>query len=160
MKDTWTQHYPKSVPHSINPNEYQNILEISDEAIRKYRNKPAFTSFDVDLTFHELDIYSGRMASYFQNTLGLKKGDRIAIQLPNVLQYPIVLFAAFRAGLIIVNTNPLYTAPEMRHQFKDSGAKAIVILANFAVNLEKILQQTNIESIVVTDECDVFADSI
>ena len=103
MKNTWFQHYPKSVPHSINPNDYQNILEISDEAIRKYRNKPAFTSFGVDLTFHELDIYSGRMASYFQNTLGLKKGDRIAIQLPNVLQYPIVLFAAFRAGLIFVN---------------------------------------------------------
>lgn len=151
MKNTWTQHYPKSVPHSINPNEYQNILEISDEAIRKYRNKPAFTSFGVDLTFHELDIYSGRLASYFQNTLGLKKGDRIAIQMPNVLQYPIVLFAAFRAGLIIVNTNPLYTATEMRHQFKDSGVKAIVIMANFAKLLEDVIKDTQIEHVVVTE---------
>ncbi|MBY0452031.1 MAG: AMP-binding protein, partial [Bdellovibrionaceae bacterium] len=144
-------HYPKSVPHSINPNEYQNILEISDEAIRKFRNKVAFSSFGVDLTFHELDIYSGRMASYFQNTLGLKKGDRIAIQMPNVLQYPIVLFAAFRAGLIIVNTNPLYTTTEMRHQFKDSGVKAIVIMANFAKLLEDVIKDTQIEHVVVTE---------
>lgn len=151
MKNTWTQHYPKSVPHSINPNEYQNILEISDEAIRKFRNKVAFSSFGVDLTFHELDIYSGRMASYFQNTLGLKKGDRIAIQMPNVLQYPIVLFAAFRAGLIIVNTNPLYTTTEMRHQFKDSGVKAIVIMANFAKLLEDVIKDTQIEHVVVTE---------
>ncbi len=151
MKNTWTQHYPKSVPHSINPNEYQNILEISDEAIRKFRNKAAFSSFGVDLTFHELDIYSGRMASYFQNTLGLKKGDRIAIQMPNVLQYPIVLFAAFRAGLIIVNTNPLYTTTEMRHQFKDSGVKAIVIMANFAKLLEDVIKDTQIEHVIVTE---------
>ncbi len=144
------KHYPKSVPHSINVNEYQNILEVSDEAIRKFRNNAAFSNFDIDLTYHELDVLSGQMASYFQNTLGLKKGDRIAIQMPNLLQYPIALFAAFRAGLIVVNTNPLYTPTEMRHQFKDSGAKAIVILANYASLLEGIIQDTDIEHVVVT----------
>lgn len=150
MQKTWIKNYPKSVPQSINVNEYQNILEVSDEAIRKFRNNVAFSNFDIDLTYHELDILSGQMASYFQNTLGLKKGDRIAIQMPNVLQYPIVLFAAFRAGLIVVNTNPLYTATEMRHQFKDSGVTAIVILANYASLLEGVIQDTNIKHVVVT----------
>ncbi len=147
----WTTKYPKSVPQTIDINQYNNILEISDEAIRKYRNQPAFSNFGCDLSYHELDLYTAQMASYFQNTLGLKKGDRIAIQLPNVLQFPIVLFAAFRAGLIVVNTNPLYTAPEMRHQFKDSGAKAIVILAQFAHLLDQVIADTVIEHVVVTE---------
>lgn len=151
MQKIWMKNYPKSVPQSINLNEYQNILEVSDEAIRKFRNKVSFSNFDIDLTYHELDILSGQLASYFQNTLGLKKGDRIVIQMPNLLQYPIVLFAAFRAGLVIVNTNPLYTAPEMRHQFKDSGAKAIVILANYAKLLEEVIQDTDIKHVVVTE---------
>ncbi len=151
MQKIWMKNYQKSVTQSINLNEYQNILEVSDEAIRKFRNKVSFTNFDIDLTYHELDVLSGQLASYFQNTLGLKKGDRIVIQMPNLLQYPIVLFAALRAGLVIVNTNPLYTAPEMRHQFKDSGAKAIVILANYAKLLEEVIQDTDIKHVVVTE---------
>lgn len=151
MQKTWIKNYPKAVSQNINLNEYQNILEVSDEAIRKFRNNVAFSNFDNDLTYHELDVLSGQMASYFQNTLGLKKGDRLVIQMPNVLQYPIVLFAAFRAGLIVVNTNPLYTATEMRHQFKDSGAKAIVILANYAKLLEEVIQDTDIKHVVVTE---------
>lgn len=147
----WHALYPTAVPHSIDLNEYQNILEVSDEAIRKYRNKVAFSNFGLDLSYHELDILSGRIASFFQNDLKLKKGDRIAIQLPNVLQFPIVLFGAFRAGLIVVNTNPLYTAHEMRHQFRDSGVKAIVILAQFAKQLESIISETSIEHVIVTE---------
>lgn len=154
MENKWVKNYPKSVPKTININEYNNILEISDEAIRKYRDNVAFSNFGCDLTYHELDLYSAQMASYFQNTLQLKKGDRIAIQLPNVLQFPIVLFGAFRAGLIVVNTNPLYTAPEMKHQFKDSGVKAIVILAQFAHLLDQIISETNIEHVVVTQVAD------
>jgi len=150
MKNLWTKNYPKAVPLTINLHEYQNILEVSDEAIRKYRNNVAFSNFGIDLTYHELDVQSGILASYFQNDLGLKKGDRIAIQLPNLLQYPITLFAAFRAGLIVVNTNPLYTTTEMRHQFKDSGAVAIVILANYAKLLEDIIPETNIKHVIVT----------
>lgn len=147
----WTKKYPQSVPQTIDINQYNNILEISDEAIRKFRNQPAFSNFGCDLSYHELDLYTAQLASYFQNTLGLKKGDRIAIQMPNVLQFPIVLFAAFRAGLVVVNTNPLYTAPEMRHQFKDSGAKVIVILAQFAHLLDQVIADTAIEHVIVTE---------
>ncbi len=150
MEKKWIKHYPKAVPQNINYNEYTNILEVSDEAISKYRNNAAFSNFGVDMSYNELDILSGQMASYFQNTLGMKKGERIAIQLPNVLQFPVVLFGAFRAGLIVVNTNPLYTAPEMRHQFKDSGVTAIVILAQFAHLLEEVIKDTQIKHVVVT----------
>lgn len=105
---------------------------------------------NVEITFNELYLQVEKMTSFFQHELKLKKGDRIAIQMPNLLQYPVVLFASLKAGLIIVNTNPLYTASEMLHQFNDSGVKAIVILENFASQLEKIISQTKIESVVVT----------
>lgn len=146
----WTKNYPPQVSETINPDLYQNILEVFDEAVRKFRAKKAFTNFGCTLTYNEIDILAGQFASYLQNTLGLKPGDRIAIQLPNVLQFPIVLFGALRAGLIIVNTNPLYTASEMKHQFNDSGAKAIIILAQFAHLLESILPETKIENVLVT----------
>ncbi len=150
----WQKNYPPSVPQTIDIHEYNNILEVSDEAIRKFRDSPAFSNFGIDLTFHELDLHAAQLASYFQNTLKLQKGDRIAIQLPNILQFPIVLFGAFRAGLVVVNTNPLYTATEMKHQFKDSGAKAIVILAQFAHLLDDIISETNLEHVVVTEVAD------
>ena len=101
MENIWTKLYPKSVPQTIDMTEYKNIQEVAEEAFRKFRNRPAFSSFGIDMSYHELDILSGQFASYLQNTLGLKKGDRIAIQLPNILQYPVVMFGAFRAGLII-----------------------------------------------------------
>lgn len=151
MKNIWTQHYPKAVPHHIDINQYNNILEVADEAFQKFRQKTAFSNFGIDMSYHELDVLSGQFASYLQNTLGLKKGDRIAIQLPNILQFPVVLFGAFRAGLVVVNTNPLYTAPEMKHQFNDSGAKAIVILAQFAHLLGTIKDETKIEHVIVTE---------
>jgi len=154
MKNIWTKHYPKAVPLTIDINQYKNILDVADEAFQKFRNKAAFSNFGHDLTYHELDILAGQFAAYLQNDWGLKKGDRIAIQLPNVLQFPIVLFGAFRAGLVVVNTNPLYTAHEMQHQFNDSGAKAVVILAQFAHHLEKIKSQTKIEHVIVTEVAD------
>lgn len=147
----WLKKYPPSVPQSININEYRNISEVAEEAFKKYHDRIAFSNFGQDLTYHELDEKSAQFASFLQNTLKLKKGDKIAIQMPNVLQYPIALFGAFRAGLIVVNTNPLYTETEMEHQFKDSGVKAIIILAQFAHHLEKILSQTKIEHIIVTE---------
>ena len=150
MKNFWTKKYPPQVADHINTDQYQNILEVFDESVRKFRYKKAFTNFGCSLTFNEVDVLSGQFASYLQNTLKLKQGDRIAIQLPNVLQFPIVLFGALRAGLIIVNTNPLYTAPEMKYQFNDSGAKAIVILAQFAHLLESILPETKLEHVLVT----------
>ena len=151
MKNIWTANYPKTVPHTIHIEQYKNILDVVDEAVRKFNTRIAFSSFGADISYHELDQLSGQFASYLQNTLGLKKGDRIAIQLPNILQFPIVLFGALRAGMVIVNTNPLYTAREMKQQFINSEAKAIVILAQFAHLLEDIQPETQIKHVVVTE---------
>jgi len=149
-KYVWQKHYPKGVPYEINPDRYTSLLELMDEAFRKFADLPAYVNMDKQLTFGRLDTLSRQFGAYLQG-LGLQKGDRIAIQMPNLLQYPVVMFGAFRAGLIVVNTNPLYTPREMEHQFRDSGVKAIVILTNFAQNLEKILRNTNIEHVIVTE---------
>jgi long-chain acyl-CoA synthetase len=153
----WLKHYPKGVPHEIDLSAYNNTMEVFDHAIRRFRNRPAYSNMGESLSFEQLDQLSGNLASFFQNELNLKKGDRIAIQLPNVLQYPVVLFAAHRLGLIVVNTNPLYTAHEMKHQFNDSGAVAIVILANFAHLLEAVISETQIRAVVVTEIGDLFS---
>lgn len=147
----WFQHYPANVPHEINLSPYKNILTVFDNAVSRHRNAPAFTNMGVTLSFSDLDQKVGQFASFLQNELGLKKGDRIAIQMPNCLQFPVALFAALRIGLVVVNTNPLYTAKEMKHQFKDSGAKAIIILANFASLLEEVIQDTDIQSVIITE---------
>ncbi|MEK2688550.1 AMP-binding protein [Bdellovibrio sp. GT3] len=156
MEKIWIKNYPAGIGPEINPNEYQSLIEIYDEAIRKFPSNKAFTNMGVSLTFTELDQQVNKFASFLQNELKLKKGDRIAIQMPNVLQFPVAAFAALRVGLTIVNTNPLYTAKEMQHQFKDSGAKAIVILANFANHLQEIIKDTQIESVVITELADLF----
>lgn len=155
MEKIWLKNYPAKVPHEIDLTQYQNILDVFDEGCRKYRQKKAYTNLDHSLTYEETDRLVGQFASFLQNELKLKKGDRIAIQMPNLLQFPVAVFGALRAGLIIVNTNPLYTAKEMHHQFKDSGAKAIVILANFAHLLEEIIKDTPIQSVVITEVADL-----
>lgn len=156
MSFAWYKKYPKGIPHEIDVNQYSSIVEVIDEAVRKYSKKRSFTNMGESLTFEQIAKYSDDFASFFQNELNLKKGDRIAIQMPNALQYPIVLFGALKAGLIVVNTNPLYTTKEMEHQFKDAGIKAIVILANFASSLEKILPNFPHLNIVVTELGDMF----
>lgn len=147
----WLKNYPSGVEHEIDLSKYNSILDIIDEGVRKYRAGAAFSNMGATLSFEQLDRMSGQFASFLQHELGLKKGDRIAIQMPNLLQYPVAMFGALRAGLVIVNTNPLYTPKEMRHQFKDSGAKAIVILANFASHLQEVIKDTDIESVVITE---------
>lgn len=147
----WLQAYPHGVAKDIDLSPFKSILTIFDDACREFGDKPAFSNLGHAISYRDLDRLSGQFASFLQNELKLVKGDRIAIQMPNLLQFPIALFGALRAGLVVVNTNPLYTAPEMRHQFKDSGAKAIVILANFAQNLEAILKETDIESVIITE---------
>lgn len=146
----WLKHYPPGVPHDVNPDVYTSLTQLIDEGFQKYSSAPAYACMGKQITFAELDEQSKQFASFLQNDLKLQQGDRIAIQMPNLLQYPIAMFGALRAGLAVVNTNPLYTPREMQHQFKDSGAKAIVILANFACNLEKIIAQTDIKHVVVT----------
>ncbi len=151
MKDfPWFKHYPKSVAKEIDADEYSTLVEILEGSMHKHAESVAFLNMDSSLTYKEVNQLSAQFAAYLQS-LGLKKGDRIAIQMPNCLQYPIVMFGALRAGLVVVNTNPLYTHREMEHQFRDSGAKAIVIIANFAFNLERILANTAIEHVIITE---------
>ncbi|QKZ15595.1 AMP-binding protein [Spirosoma sp. KUDC1026] len=147
----WLRFYPKGVPHEINPDAYSSIAALLDDGCQRFHDRPAYSCMGKEITFGEVDALSKQFASFLQNDLGLKPGDRLAIQMPNTLQYPVVMFGALRAGLAVVNTNPLYTPREMQHQFKDSGTKALVILANFASNLEKILEQTDIQHVIVTE---------
>lgn len=145
----WHKHYPKGIPHEINPDQYSSLVHLFEEGFQKYKNAPAFENMGKIITFQELEVLSRNFASFVQNELGMVKGDRIAIQMPNLLQYPIVLLGSLQAGLTVVNTNPLYTPPEMEHQFNDSGAKTIVVLENFGCNLEKIIANTPIEHVIV-----------
>lgn len=146
----WFKSYPAGTPHEVRLYEYNSVVEIFEEACSRYRDRVAFENMGAQLTFAEVDTLSRDFAAYLQS-IGLKQGDRIAIQMPNILQFPIAFFGALRAGLIVVNTNPLYTPREMEHQFRDSGAVAIVTVANFASNLEKILANTSIRHIVITE---------
>ncbi len=147
----WLRNYPDGVPKDIDPHGYESLVQFFEECFRKYSDLPAFECMGKAITFSELDRLSYHFAAFLQSELKLKKGDRIAIQMPNLLQYPIAAFGALRAGLVVVNTNPLYTSREMEHQFKDSGTKAIVILENFASNLQKIIQNTEIEHVILTE---------
>lgn len=147
----WFKHYPAGIPKTINPDKYSSLVELFEEACNKYGSQIAYQNMGKSITFNELNKESAHFAAYLQNVLNLKMGDRIAIQLPNLLQYPIALFGALRAGLVVVNTNPLYTAREMEHQFKDSEVEAIIILSNFAHNLEKILNKTSIKTVIITE---------
>ncbi len=150
----WYKNYPPGIEYNIDPTRYTSVPELLERSVGKYGDKTAYINFGKKLSFHDLDQLSADFAAYLQNS-GLNPGDRIAIQMPNVLQYPVVLFGALRAGLIVVNTNPLYTSREMEHQFKDAGVKAIVILANFASNLERILSKTNIQHVFITEMGDL-----
>ena len=147
----WLKNYPKGIPADIESNPYQSLVELLEEDMQKYSSAPAFENMGKILSYAQIDKLSQDFAAFLQNHTQLKKGDRIAIQMPNLLQFPVAMIGALRAGLIVVNTNPLYTPREMEHQFKDSGAKAIVILANFAHHLEKIIANTQIETVIVTE---------
>lgn len=146
----WIKRYPKGIPAEINLYDYNSVVELFEDSVKKYRDRVAFENMGAQLTYAQVDELSKHFAAYLQS-LGLQKGDRIAIQMPNLLQFPIAFFGALRAGLIVVNTNPLYTPREMEHQFKDSGAKAIVIVANFANNLQQIIHTTAIKHVIITE---------
>ncbi|WP_075187370.1 AMP-binding protein [Teredinibacter haidensis] len=134
---------------------YKNTLEILEHSFRRYPDKPAYSCLGHTLSYSEIDALSERFASYLRNDLGLQAGDRIAIQLPNILQFPVVLYGAMRAGLVVVNTNPLYTPRETRYQLRDSGAKALVVLSNIAHNAASIIRQTDVETVIVTNIADL-----
>ena len=145
----WYKSYPEFVNKEADLS-YNSLVEIFDNSVKKYGNAIAYKNMDAEISFNDVNKHVDALVWYLQNKTKLKKGDKIALQMPNLLQYPIAIFACLKAGLVIVNTNPLYTADEMLHQYKDSGAKAIVILENFAFNLEKILSQTQIETVITT----------
>ncbi|HSC69605.1 MAG TPA: AMP-binding protein [Cellvibrio sp.] len=133
----------------------RTLTEVFAASCKTFADKSAFTCMDRTLTYADLDRLSGRFAAYLQQHTTLKPGDRIAVQLPNILQYPVVVFGALRAGLVVVNTNPLYTAHEIKHQLNDSGAKALIVLANIAKNAAAIISETQVEQVIVTELADL-----
>lgn len=147
----WLNSYPKAVPAEVDVEKYESLAELIEESFKEYGDAPAFENMGKIISFNELDRLSANFGSFLINDLKLQPGDKIAIQMPNLLQYPIAMFGALRAGLTVVNTNPLYTPSEMQHQFNDSQAKAVVILANFAHNLEKVLPKTAIKHVITTE---------
>ena len=146
--DFWNNKRPLGIANEIDPNAYNSLLDVFSRACRQFESRPAVSNMGVTLTFGELDRLAAAFAAYLQRHTHLEPGDRIAIQMPNLLQYPIAIFGALRAGLIVVNTNPLYTAREMRHQFKDSGARALVYLDMFGDRVEEVLGDTQIEFLI------------
>ena len=145
----WLTNYPSGIPANINPDEYTTLVDMFNDTFKKYKSRTAFSCMGKELSFAQMDKKSRNFGAYLHSR-GLQPGDRIALMMPNLLQYPIALFGALRAGLIVVNTNPLYTPREMRHQFTDSDVKAVVIAENFAANLQKILGDTNIQTVITT----------
>jgi len=150
LEKIWLKSYPAGIPAEIPTPEFRSIAEMCEHAFVEYADRPAYSNMGTTMTYRELDRLSNQFACYLQNTLGLTRGERVAIMLPNLLQYPVALFGIFRAGLVVVNVNPLYTARELKHQLTDSGARAIVILENFAATLQSVVDDTNIEHIVTT----------
>ncbi len=146
----WLKNYPTGIAANINPDIYTCLVDMFEDTFKKFADKPAFTCMGKTITFKELDKMSTQFGAYLRSR-GIDKGDKIALMMPNMLQYPIALFGALRAGVIVVNTNPLYTPREMQHQFTDAGVKAIVIAEMFAANLEKIIAKTDIKTVIVTN---------
>lgn len=156
MDKLWLKHYQENVPYEIDINTYASLAHLFDEACRKHKNSTAYVNMRSELSYDELNELCLQFAVYLQQ-LGLKKGARVAIMMPNILQYPIALFAILRAGFIVINTNPLYTCDELVHQLNDSGAEAIIVLANFAKTLEKALPRLPLlKHIVITQLGDCF----
>ncbi|MDH5388288.1 MAG: AMP-binding protein [Gammaproteobacteria bacterium] len=146
----WLNSYPDGIPENISIDEYASIAEVFDQSVEKFSDLPAFSNFGKSLSYLEIKTYTDQLGAYLINELGLKKGDRVAIMMPNLLQNPVAIFAALRAGLVVVNTNPLYTARELKHQLNDSGAETIIILENFCSVLQQVVTETGIKNIIVT----------
>jgi len=142
--------YPPGVPFEINPDKYPSLVAMFNKYSVQYSDRVAFINMGAEITYAELAEQATDFAAYLQQDLGLKKGDKFAIMVPNTLQYPVALFGALLAGLIVVNVNPLYTARELEHQLKDSGSKAMLIIENFAQTLEKIIDKTPVEHVIMT----------
>ncbi|AJQ99039.1 CoA ligase [Hafnia alvei ATCC 51873] len=150
LEKVWLKRYPADVPAEIDPDQYSSLVEMFEQSVARFADQPAFINMGQVMTFRKLEERSRAFAAYLQNELGLKKGDRVALMMPNLLQYPIALFGVLRAGMVVVNVNPLYTPRELEHQLNDSGASAIVIVSNFAHTLEKVVFNTQVKHVILT----------
>jgi len=146
----WLKEYPAGVPAEIDPSRYSSIPDLIDNIVRKFADKPACNNFGCGMTYAELDRHSRDFAAFLQSLPGMNKGERVAVMSPNLMQYPVALIGILRAGMTVVNVNPLYTPRELEHQLKDSGTKAIVIVENFAGTLQQVIQKTQVEHVITT----------
>ena len=156
MEKRWLNSYEAGVSAEIDVERYQSVNQVFAESVKQYGNRPAFQSFGKTISYNETARLINDFASFLQNTLKLPRGTRVAVMMPNLMQYPIALFGILQAGLVVVNTNPLYTPRELEHQLKDSGAEAIVVLENFANTLEMVLPRTQIRHVVIASVGDMF----
>ena len=148
MEKFWIRSYPSGVPAEIDPTCYRSVVHLMEEAFANYAGRNAYVCMDKFLTYAEVDAMSRQLGAWLQ-AQGLERGARVALMMPNVLQYPVAIAAVLRAGYIVVNVNPLYTPRELEHQLKDSGAEAIIILENFAHTLEQVIARTRVKVAVV-----------
>ena len=150
MDKIWLKSYPDYVPAELPAAPFRSVRDLFEQAFERWPDRPSYTNMGTTLSYRDLDEQSMRFACYLQQSCRLTRGERVAIMLPNILQYPVAMCGAFRAGLVVVNVNPLYTARELRHQLSDSGAKCIVVLENFAHTLEEVIADTSVEHVVIT----------
>jgi long-chain acyl-CoA synthetase len=150
MDKVWLKSYPDGMPETVDINAYQSVVGVFEQAVSEYADRPAFTNLGTTLTYSEMEQLTGYLASYLQRLPNMKQGDRVAIMMPNVLQNPIAIFAVLRAGFTVVNTNPLYTPRELKHQLADSGAKAIIVMENFCSTLAEVVDETPIQHVITT----------
>ena len=150
LNKVWLKRYPADVPAEINADRYTSLVDLIEQATQRYADQTAFINMGQPLSYRQLEQKSRAFAAYLQSGLGLKKGDRVALMMPNLLQYPVALFGVLRAGMVVVNVNPLYTPRELKHQLNDSGASAIVIVSNFAHTLEKVVAETAVKHVILT----------
>ena len=150
LERPWLASYPAGVPQQIDPDEFPSIVSVLQSSLEKYRDRPAFSNMGRSITYAEVDKYSKQFAAYLLGELKLKKGDRVAIMMPNCLQYPIAVFGVLRAGLTVVNTNPMYTARELKHQLVDSGASVILVFDNFANTVQEVVPETAVKQVITT----------
>ncbi|WP_165088910.1 AMP-binding protein [Neisseria yangbaofengii] len=156
MEKPWLQSYETGVAHEIDITRYQSIIDVFQKSVAKFGDKPAFQNMGKSLSYNETAKLATNFASYLQNVLKLQRGGRVAIMMPNLLQYPVALFGILQAGLVVVNTNPLYTPRELEHQLKDSGATTIIVLENFANTLELVLPRTDIKHVIIASVGEMF----
>lgn len=150
MEKVWLKNYPEGIPAEIDLDAYSSLKDILEHSCEHYRDYPAFANLGTSLTYADIDQQSRYFGAYLQKVAGLERGDRVALMMPNILQYPVALFGILRAGMVVVNVNPMYTAWELEHQMKDSGAKAIVILENFANTLTEAIDKTDVKTVLLT----------